>query len=213
MQDLNPQSNRRTVFWIVMALAIVVAIVVLVVPVFKIITMMSGTYAIDTVEFTLVDPSTATSGIAGSSEPGIWIDTNVEVKIWQKKIESRKPYSIAIDKTDDSATYASAVFTKVDITYYDGSVETSRPQLPLILKAEDYSITNSVSGGRIVTTTTRGIHGRIPDVITRDEPFTLQLEGHFLLDDGNRIPFHIQQEYDVRIDQSKKAAKDVMQDR
>jgi hypothetical protein len=208
----NAKKQKHLLLILTLVLVAVAVVFVVVVPSCQFFMMMTGTYDVDTVTFKLTDPATATSGADGSREPSIWIETNISHDLWQKKIQSSKPYSIAIDKADTSFTYASAVFTKVQITYDDGTVETSKPSLPFVMTARAYTATNSVSGGQIVKTKMRVISGKISDVITRDEPFTLQLEGYFTLDDGSQIPFKINQHYDVEIEQSKQPASGVMQD-
>jgi len=209
----EPIKKNRYIVIAAVILTAVAAIAIIVVPAFRFVAMFTGTYDIDTVQFKLSDPATATSGADGGREPGIWINTNISHNLFPKTIESSKPYSIGIDKTDTSFTYSSVAFTKVQVTYDDGSVETNIPSLPMVIKAREHTSTNSVSGGQIVQTKMRLISGSIPDVITRDQSFTLELEGHFNLDDGSKVPFKIDQHYDVVIEQTKKPAQEVLQDK
>lgn len=205
------QQDKRTIWIVVVAVAIFAAALVVVVLASKFIMMFTGTYDIDTVGFTLTDPATATDGSEFSREPEVWIDTHIGISLWSKTVTSSKPYSIGFDKTDGTFTFASATLTVVRITYDDGSVETSGPSLPLVFQADEYEATNSMAGGQVVTTKMRGISGRLEGVITRDESFTLDIEGYFTLDDGSTIPFTIKQHYDVEFEKSTRPVSEVMQ--
>lgn len=210
MDDSKTKKSGKA--WLAISIVLIVVLFVVVIPACQFLTVITGSLKIDTAQFTLTDPATATSGADGGKEPGLWIDTNMSINLFWGTLKTSKPYSIAVDKTDTSFTYASVVFTKLNITYDDGSSETNLPSLPLTIKSEDYTSTNSVSGGNIAQTKMRLISGKIPGVITRDEPFTLDLEGHFKLDDGSQVPFKINQHYDVVIEKTTKPTMDVLQD-
>ena len=206
----TPNKNRQHA---IIALAIVALAALIILPTCQIVLMMTGSYTIDTVQFTLTDPATATSGVDGSTEPGIWIDTNIKTSLWSRTIKTSKPYHIAINKTDTSFTFASIEITQLKITYDDGSAEPNTPTLPYTIHASDYTETTTGPSGKLVKTKMYLINGTIPNTITRDEPFTLDMQGHFNLDDGNKLPFTIQQHYDVIIENTTKPASDVLLDK
>lgn len=171
-----------------------------------------GDYKVDTVTFVI----SGTLPPAAGPAPNIHIDTNTKASgMTGGTVKSRKPYSVGIDFTDETFTYAEAEITKVTVTYDDGSSDPGAAalQLPLSIRARPYETTNSVSGGRIVKTKVRVISGKIPGSITRDEPLTLRLEGNLIKDDGSKIPFAIKHEYNVVTDKSTKPWGEVMQDR
>ena len=93
----------------------------------------------------------------------VWIDTNIRHSFLRKTIKSSKPYSIAINYTDEAFIVASAEFTRVQVSYDDGVVETYAANLPLVIAGRAYTSKNSVSGGRIVETELRVVSGKIPD--------------------------------------------------
>jgi hypothetical protein len=53
-----------------------------------------------------------------------------------------------------------------------------------------------MAGGAVVVTKSRIIQAEFPGTITRDEPFTLLIEGKFTKDDGTIIPFKIREKYE-----------------
>ena len=71
---------------------------------------------------------------------------------------------------------------------------------------------NSVAGGRVVKETVWVLSGAIPAVVTRNEPFTLRLEGAFIEKDGRKRRFTIEQHYDIEREQGKKSAAEVLRD-
>ncbi len=171
-----------------------------------------GDYKFDTVTFVISKPIPPAAG----PQPGIHIDTNTKVSsITGGTVKSTKPYAIAVDFTDDTFTYAEAEFTKVTVTYADGTNDPGAAalKLPISIPARRYETTNSMAGGRIVKTKLRVISGKIPGSITRDKPLTLRIEGNLIKDDGTKIPFAIKQNYTVTIDKTTKPWGDVMQDR
>lgn len=171
-----------------------------------------GNYEFDTVTFVVAGAIPPAAGPA----PNIHINTNTKVSgLAGGTVESSKPYSIGIDYTDTAFIFAEAEFTKVAVTFGDGMNDpgAAAVKLPLRIQARPYEPTNSVAGGRIVKTKMRVISGKIPGAITRDEPFTLRLEGKLIKDDGSKVPFAIKREYDVVTDKSTKPWGEVMQDR
>jgi hypothetical protein len=171
-----------------------------------------GAYKIDTVTFVA---SGSTPPAAGPT-PNIHIDTNVKVSgLAGGTVRSRKPYSIGIDYTDETFTFAAAEVTKLTITDAGGVNDPGAAalELPLRIAARPYEAVNSVAGGRIVKTQLRVISGSVPGVITRDKPVTVVLEGRLIKEDGTGVPFAISHEYDVVADKSTKPWREVMQDR
>ncbi len=172
----------------------------------------SGTYTVDTVRFVLTNQGSETTEPA----PGIWIDTNTKLSgLNGGTVKSSKPYGIGFDYTDNTFSFTTLEFISVKLTYEDGAVEPRAKTLttPLRIAARNYQSVNSVGGGRTVKTTARILSGNIPGIITRDEPFTLQIKGHFTRDDGSKIPFAIEQHYDIERENTTRAAADVLQDR
>ena len=51
------------------------------------------------------------------------------------------------------------------------------------------------------------------NVITRAEPFRLQIEGYFTKDDSNRIPFAMEQHFDIKTENTIRSAEDVLKDK
>lgn len=129
-------------------------------------------------------------------------------------VETSKPYSIGVDYTDVTFTFSEAVFTKVTVTYADGTKDPGATalKLPFRIQARPHESVNSTSGGGIVKTKMRVISGDIPGAITRDEPLTLLLEGELIKDDGSKIPFRIKRDYEVEKDTSTKPWGEVMSD-
>ncbi len=169
-------------------------------------------YKVDTVTFIV----SSTIPPAAGPVPKIHIDTNIKLSgLTGGSVKSSKPYSVGIDYTDTTFTFAAAEFTKVGISYDDGSIDpgTAALKLPLRILARPYDSINSVAGGAIVKTKLRVISGEIPGAISRDEPFTLRIEGHLIKDNGTKVPFAINREYDVVKDKATKAWGDVMQDK
>ncbi len=172
----------------------------------------STSYKVDTVTFVVSSAITPAAGPA----PEIYIDTNTKLSgLVGGTVESSKPYSVGIDYTDDTFTFAAAEVTNVGVTYDDGTNDPGAAalKLPLRIPARPYETTNSVAGGRIVKTKLRIISAKIPNAISQDKPFTILIEGHLIKDNGTRIPFAINREYDVVKDTATKAWGDVMQDK
>ena len=172
----------------------------------------SGAYTIKTFEFRPSHPPQS----VGESTPHVWIDTNTKLSgLFGGTVTSSLPCAVMIDYTDNSFTFKSAEFTSVKITYDDGAVgpATEAVKLPLRLAAREYTSVNSVAGGRIVESKTSLISGKIPEVVTRAEPFRLQLEGHFIKNDGSTLPFIIDQHFDVERENAVKSAAEVLQDK
>lgn len=131
--------------------------------------------------------------------PNIAIDTNVKAGMMGGAVKSKKPYKILALYTDSTFTFASAEFTKVTVTYADGTVDPgiAALKLPMRFNHRIYESPNSMAGGAVVITKSRIIQAEFPGTITRDKPFTLLIEGKFTKDDGTIIPFKIKEKYDI----------------
>lgn len=131
--------------------------------------------------------------------PRVEIDTNVTAGMMGGAVKSHKPYDIRAYYMDDTFTFASAEFTKVTVTYADGTVDAGNAalNLPKRFNASDYESHNSMAGGAVVVNKSRIIRAEFADTVSRDQPFTLQIEGHFTKDNGTIIPFKIKQNYDI----------------
>jgi hypothetical protein len=131
--------------------------------------------------------------------PKIEIDTNVTAGPMGGTVKSNKPYDIQAHYLDDTFTFASAEFTKVTVTYADGRVDPGIAALNLPIRVQNrvHESHNSMDGGAVVVTKSRIIPAEFPRAISRDEPFTLLIEGKFTKDDGTIIPFNIKEKYDI----------------
>ena len=131
--------------------------------------------------------------------PKIEIDTNVTAGMMGGDVKSHKPYDIRAYYMDDTFTFASAEFAKVTVTYADGTTDPgiSALKLPMSFKNSLHESPNSMAGGVVVIKKSRIIRAEFVDTISRDEAFTLQIEGKFTKDDGTVIPFTIKEKYDV----------------
>ena len=161
--------------------------------------LLSCKYKYDTVSFDAVGkaPTTATP------VPKIAIDTNISVgSLMGGSVKSAKPYDIQAHYLDDTFTFATAEFTKVTVTYADGTADPGGAalKLPIRFHARPYESHNSMAGGAIVVIKYRIIQAELLGTISRDEPFTLIIEGQFIKDDGNVIPFSISEKYDISRD-------------
>jgi hypothetical protein len=134
--------------------------------------------------------------------PTIEIDTNVSAGMMGGDVKSNKPYNIRTDYMDDTFTFASAEYTKVTVTYADGTTDPGIAELKLPMRFQHriYESPNSMAGGVVVITKSRVIQAEFPDTISRDEAFTLQIEGSFTKDDGSIIPFKIKEKYNISRD-------------
>lgn len=134
--------------------------------------------------------------------PRIEIDTNVTAGMMGGSVKSHKPYDIRAYYMDDTFTFASAEFTKVTVTYADGTTDPgiATLKLPMSFKGSVYESHNSTAGGAVVVTKSRIIRAEFVDTVSRDEAFTLQIEGKFTKDDGTVIPFSIKEKYDISHD-------------
>jgi len=167
-----------------------------------------GSFDIDTVSYKPTPPLATPA----SPQPGIWIDTHMKLSSpWGGTMKSKLPYDVAFDYTDNSKSFDKAEFTSVTITYDDGTVEpaTKTVKLPLTVSSEIHEATNSISGGKIVKSKIQVISGRIADVITREEEFTLEVEGQFVKPDGTKVPFKIDQHYDMEREKGTRTALDI----
>jgi hypothetical protein len=134
--------------------------------------------------------------------PAIVIDTNVTAGMMGGDVRSNKPYDIQTHYIDDTFTFASAEFTTVSVTYADGTVDpgTAALKLPMRFQHRAHESSNSMAGGAVVVTKSRMIPAEFLGTISRDEAFTLLIEGKFTKDDGTIIPFTIKEKYDVSRD-------------
>ena len=170
-------------------------------------------YKFNTVNFELASPIPPATDPA----PKTFINTNTSITgPFGGSVKSKKPYSIHIDHADVSFTVAAFEFTKVVVTYHDGTVDpgSAAIKLPLRMNARDHVAVNSVSNPEnpIVRTKMRIISGSIPNVISRDEPLAILIEGHFIKDDGGTIPFTIRESYKPEFDNSTKPWAEVVSD-
>jgi hypothetical protein len=171
----------------------------------------NGTYAVRTFEFVHTNPPQNN----GEAIPNIWINTNTKVSsLYGGTLTSSLPCAVMMDYTDNTRSFKDAVITAVKVTYDDNTLDSAfeAVNLPLHFVAREYESVNSVAGGGIVTVKCGLISGRIPNVITHAEPFRLQLEGYFTRSDDTRLPFSIDQHFDIKTENSVKKAADVLQD-
>jgi hypothetical protein len=160
-------------------------------------------YKIDVVRFEPISSAKPANG----SVPDIHIDTNFGIPgPFGGNVKSRKPYSIVIDHVDESFSIEAAEITKLVVTYHDGTTDPgiAALKLPLRVDARDHESVNSVSDSAnpIVRTKMRLVLGKIPHVISRDEPITVFIEGGFIKNDGRAIPFTIRESYKPEFDRS-----------
>ena len=159
----------------------------------------SCNYQYDTVSFGAVGKMPA----ATTPVPKIEIDTNMSVStLMGGSVKSKKPYDIQASYLDDTFTFAAADFTTVTVTYADGTIDPGATALKLPMRFQNrvYESHNSMAGGAVVVTKSRIIQAEFPGTITRDEPFTLLIEGKFTKEDGTIIPFTIKEKYDISRD-------------
>lgn len=172
----------------------------------------SGTYAVSTFQFELSGPPSGT----GKSMPNVWIDANTKLSsLSGGTLTSSLPCAVMIDYTDNTHSFKNATITAVKITYDDHTIDPSSAavKLPLLISPREYETVNSVAGGRIVKSMTWVISGKVPNVITRAEPFRLQMEGYFTQGDDNRLPFTIDHKFDIKKENRVKTAEEVFQDK
>ena len=134
--------------------------------------------------------------------PKIEIDTNVTAGMMGGAVKSNKPCDIRAHYMDDTFTFASAEIAAVTVTYADGTLDPGAAalKLPMSFQGRQYESHNSVAGGAIVVNKSRIIQAELSGTITRDEAFTLLIEGKFTKDDGTVIPFRIKERYDISRD-------------
>ena len=130
--------------------------------------------------------------------PNIWINTNITADD-KLNVNSKGPYHIQFDFTDETFTYKSLSITKVSVTYDDGKAEDKidKLKLPHVIKARPYKTVNSMGNGKVVKGKVNQISGKLEGVITRDESFTLKLEGFYTLKDGVKKHFTINYDFAV----------------
>lgn len=149
----------------------------------------------DTVSFNAAGIMPATT----TPVPKIEIDTNITAGMMGGAVKSNKPYDIQAYYMDDTFTFASAEFKTVTVTYADGTIDpgVAALKLPMRFQHRVHESHNSMAGGAVVVTKSRIIQAEFLNTVTRDEPFTLLIEGKFTKDDGTIIPFKIKEKYDI----------------
>jgi hypothetical protein len=137
--------------------------------------------------------------------PDVAIDTNDTLGSWGGVVKSIKPYNVLALYVDYTFGIASAEFTKVTVTYADGSVDPgiAALKLPMRVGLSVYEVRKPTSSGTEVVADSRRLEARFPGVITRDEPFSLLIEGKFIKDNGAVIPFKIKEKYNMSRDKRK----------
>jgi hypothetical protein len=148
--------------------------------------------------------------------PQIYIDTHIKASgLTGGAVKSSKPYSVKFDFTDETLSFSKAELKKVEVIYEDGTTDSGIAglALPITIPARPYEIMNSGTGGSIIKSNVRLVSGELRDIISRDEPLSVHIEGSLVKDNGTVIPFEIHEEYDVKIDSSTKAWQDVMLDK
>ena len=161
--------------------------------------MSSCTFWHDTVSF----DSSGKMPAGKTPVPKIEIDTNISLTtLFGGFVRSNKPYDIRAYHMDDTSTFASAEFTKVTVTYADGTVDPGAAALKVPVRSHHtiHEAYNSMGEEGVVVTRSRIIQAEFPGTINRDEPFTLLIEGKFTKDNGTIIPFRIKQKYGVSRD-------------
>jgi hypothetical protein len=156
----------------------------------------SCSFHYDMVSFNGVDKRPATK----TPVPKIEIDTNTSVStLLGGHVKSRKPYDIRAYYMDDKFTFASVEFTVVSVTYADGTNDPAAAalQLPMRFQGRLHESHNSMDGGVVVVTRSRIIDAEFPATITREEPFTLHIEGQFTKESGTVVPFRVNQKYEI----------------
>lgn len=171
----------------------------------------SGNYKVNTFEFVHSKPPQN----SGECIPNIWIDTNTNLSgLLGGTLRSSLPCAVKIDYTDNSLSFKSAEVISVKITYDDSTVEPSAAAvaLPVSIAAREYESVNSVTGGRIVKSKNWIISGEIRNLVTRAQPLRLQMEGYFTKDNDIRLPFTIDEHFDVKTEESLRSAAELLQD-
>lgn len=169
----------------------------------------SCSYRYDRVTFNAVGRMPATQ----KAIPDIAIDTNDSMGTWGGLVKSTKPYDIiALYYMDNAPIVASVEFTQVTVTYADGTVDPGGKALKLPMRFESFVYEGSYyeTDGSVVHTKSRRIKAELPGAITRDEPFTLLIEGRFKKDNGAIIPFTIRKKYDMERDKRKETWVDYL---
>lgn len=171
---------------------------------------LSWDYQVDAVQFTPTPPLPNSE----KPTPDVWIDTHLKISgMFGGTIKSSAPFDVTFDFTDANRAYAAIVVTGVSIRYDDKTVEkaTDELKLPIRVKAREQEVVNSMSGGEIVKSNVRLLSGRIPGIVTREQPFTLKLQGHFQKLDGTQERCEIEQHYDVEKETGTRSWAEVME--
>jgi len=142
---------------------------------------------------------------ARTGVPGTHIDTN-DTSGWNGIIKSTKPYDIWVHypkaHPETAAYIESVVITNFTVTYADGTVDpgTKALKLPMRIKTFVYQGSDRNPDGSINHSKDRRIEKEMIGVVSRDEPFTLQIEGRFIKYNGTSIPFTIKIKYNMKWD-------------
>jgi hypothetical protein len=143
--------------------------------------------------------------------PDIVIDTNVSMGTMGGLVKSNKPYDIiALYYMDKAPIVASVEFTKVTVTYADSTVDPGAAalKLPMCFPSFVHEGSSYNTDGSTVTTKSRRIEAELRGAITRDEPFTLLIEGRFTKDNGTIIPFRYKEKYNISRDKRNESLVD-----
>lgn len=161
----------------------------------------SCSYKYNTVTFVPAN----TTNKSNSPVPDIQIDTLITLGMFGGDVKSNKPYEIRVNYLDNTFTFASAEFTKVTVTYADGTVDSGCTELTLPQKflAREYVYHNSMSGGTVITKKSSMIQAIFPKTVTRDEAFILHIEGKYTKNNGKNVPFNIKKKFNIIRDQGK----------
>jgi len=142
---------------------------------------------------------------AQTGVPDTHIDTN-DTSGLNGIIKSTKPYDIWLHypkaHPETAAFIESVVITKFTVTYADGTVDpgTKALKLPMRINTFVYDGPDRNSDGSINHSKNRRIEKEMIGVVSRDEPFTLQIEGRFTKYSGTTNPFKIKIKYNMQWD-------------
>lgn len=139
--------------------------------------------------------------------PTVGIDTHVSAGMMGGDIKSKKPYDIYAFYTDSTLSIASAEFTKVTVTYADGTVDPGIAALKLPKRFQHHynEDLQFQTEGTSTINKYRRIEAEFAKTVSRDEAFTLQIEGTFTKDNGTIIPFKIKEKFKVSREKGKES--------
>ena len=170
-----------------------------------------GAYQVNTFRFVSTDAKTNADTVV----PKVWIDTNMKLSsLFGGTFRSSLPCSVKIDYTDNSNAFDAVAFTSVKIAYEDGAIDPSTEELnlPILIVARDYEAVNSLGDGSVEKNKLWILSGEVPGVISRAQPLRLQMTGHFIRHDGSKLPFTIDQNFDIEKENAIKSGEEVLQD-